>query len=1306
MKKLFLLLAFPMVAMAVSTPVRYVQVDPPTTQQGGPNTQTATVTTSLKATYMGTQTQCVRSVNGVLSGTGQDCGIATVIGGSNTIVASPQFRIPFYSATGSSNVLTGASGFSWYGSSAQVTGVLVSSGALNINSVNGVGGPINFLGPDNNPLSGTVGIGLDPFGSTAFYIASAAGVGININDNRHIADLIVRRGGNGSAAYSTFALTDNGGGTGHYSGFSSTSGITTDTIWSLPVRDGTTAQALLTNGTGNFYFGSVSGILPLVSSGIAFGSPTNTVTQDTNSLTFANRALTISNASASQLILNQTTIGVVQEGINFQELGTSEGNYHQRNYSGFCSDLTTSCLITPQTFDAGSGDLFFMNRDGRFDAMPTGSRFNAYSSVIGGSLIVGGTSGQRYTDIQNIGDGNLFVNHGVITSTMTVSTVTVSGQIVLADGTHFSSTSTFAGGTSSTNGTITAAPQYSLGTYTGSGSTTTIGQVSGITTDATGSLTASSATINGTFKITSSSVPTSRFGAIENPLAWITLQSAIGNYPGAQTSGLYVDVLDTAPITNPLNDLIAIHGIARQFSTSNSQLIGGWFEAYGQGPGSPNIAAIYAVPAWASDLATGTTSTMIGINITPRVTSLDGLTNKSTGTVIGLQIPDYTSGHGAAGQNWAFYIPNPYPSYFNGTIGLGQTDPQAKLSIAVPQTSAYALIIGTNPAGSSATMGTGQYNFTVSSGGYFTADGASIGKGATANAYVNISTNVSNSNGLIALRTGSGNFVDMTMGRAFNDYSFGVANGANFFTDAVGGDVIHRVETSTASFRIGFGSGLSTFNMNTSSMNYAGNAFISGGVTTSSIAITGSGNPSFNNQVDASTYAIVGTSVSATIVVGHLATWSTGYGLIDGGVVPSGGGTPGGSNGRLQFNSTGTFAGVPGTVVTASSITLPITMIRSSVTIDNGSAVQDNSSPGFLDVFQQAPVTSGILMSVGSSNQANQFVIQDQQPIKFQTNGIQAGFLNIGQSASEKITAGALSANQYINFDNSGEMDIQTASVGSGGKDIVMLPYQVEEFRVSSSSNISAVPLVISAAQGGVYISNGQTGANSASGINLQTTPVSGASFAGGLLGYNLSWNVNASSYIVSNDFGTDYFGMMVRRGGDVAFTGSNTTPSNTFLTDAQVMANNKLYIKGTTGLLGVNMGATVPSVAGFQVQGSTTVVDLAYISTTTVSGFGVDISTTGHFNIFNTAVNQGPTITNGTGDASCSDVACTITASNSPVTFTFAKPYTKVPVCVVTEQTDSLVNALSYSKTATALTITQTGLSGALLDVICVGRD
>lgn len=134
--------------------------------------------------------------------------------------------------------------------------------------------------------------------------------------------------------------------------------------------------------------------------------------------------------------------------------------------------------------------------------------------------------------------------------------------------------------------------------------------------------------------------------------------------------------------------------------------------------------------------------------------------------------------------------------------------------------------------------------------------------------------------------------------------------------------------------------------------------------------------------------------------------------------------------------------------------------------------------------------------------------------------------------------------------------------------------------------------------------------------------------------------------------------------------------------------------------------GSTTNTSPSLTVIGSTMSVNGVQFSTAIVGGYGIHISTTGHFNVYNSSVTQGPTFTNGTGDASCSDTACIITASGSPLVMTFAKPYTKIPVCTVTEQTDSLVNALSYSKTASALTITQTGLSGAVLDVICLGRD
>jgi hypothetical protein len=60
--------------------------------------------------------------------------------------------------------------------------------------------------------------------------------------------------------------------------------------------------------------------------------------------------------------------------------------------------------------------------------------------------------------------------------------------------------------------------------------------------------------------------------------------------------------------------------------------------------------------------------------------------------------------------------------------------------------------------------------------------------------------------------------------------------------------------------------------------------------------------------------------------------------------------------------------------------------------------------------------------------------------------------------------------------------------------------------------------------------------------------------------------------------------------------------------------------------------------------------------------------------------------------------------ATATGCTITFATAYPKRPVCNVTNESVSLVNAMSYAVSATALTVTQTGLGGATIDYMCKG--
>lgn len=61
--------------------------------------------------------------------------------------------------------------------------------------------------------------------------------------------------------------------------------------------------------------------------------------------------------------------------------------------------------------------------------------------------------------------------------------------------------------------------------------------------------------------------------------------------------------------------------------------------------------------------------------------------------------------------------------------------------------------------------------------------------------------------------------------------------------------------------------------------------------------------------------------------------------------------------------------------------------------------------------------------------------------------------------------------------------------------------------------------------------------------------------------------------------------------------------------------------------------------------------------------------------------------------------------ATATGCTITFVSPYANAPVCTVDQETMSLVNALSYTTSTTAVTITQVGAAGSVYDIICVGN-
>lgn len=150
------------------------------------------------------------------------------------------------------------------------------------------------------------------------------------------------------------------------------------------------------------------------------------------------------------------------------------------------------------------------------------------------------------------------------------------------------------------------------------------------------------------------------------------------------------------------------------------------------------------------------------------------------------------------------------------------------------------------------------------------------------------------------------------------------------------------------------------------------------------------------------------------------------------------------------------------------------------------------------------------------------------------------------------------------------------------------------------------------------------------------------------------------------------------------------TTSASASLTSTQTWTGNNTFRSSTT------------------LRGVTTSSYTVTAGTITDGPYAMTVSTFGHIGFQDFA--SSPTLSAcGTGPAMTgNDTVFQITGGTAAngCTATFAKPYIKAPICQVSQETMSLVNAMSYSVSNTAVTITQTGLGTNKLDVHCFGRD
>lgn len=258
----------------------------------------------------------------------------------------------------------------------------------------------------------------------------------------------------------------------------------------------------------------------------------------------------------------------------------------------------------------------------------------------------------------------------------------------------------------------------------------------------------------------------------------------------------------------------------------------------------------------------------------------------------------------------------------------------------------------------------------------------------------------------------------------------------------------------------------------TSTSNTYAVGFATTAVGGNSVTISTSMGMTFNNTNDGnisltiggSTYTV--TSSSGGYTVGQLAVFSSTSGSIVG--INSGAGLPSGASGTLQYNNLGAFGSVTGTVVTASSITIPYTVVNGSVTILSGTGASGNAVKGMLDIYGQSLPAGTPLLSVGSSSQGSSFYVLSNQMPNAGALGLTAGFLAIGDitnSWGNRIYATGDNT-QFFDLRTGSTMTFQTSTANGQGNMLFNAGSTVPVFKISKFTGVS----VSSSAASGSYL--------------------------------------------------------------------------------------------------------------------------------------------------------------------------------------------------------------------------------------------
>lgn len=266
---------------------------------------------------------------------------------------------------------------------------------------------------------------------------------------------------------------------------------------------------------------------------------------------------------------------------------------------------------------------------------------------------------------------------------------------------------------------------------------------------------------------------------------------------------------------------------------------------------------------------------------------------------------------------------------------------------------------------------------------------------------------------------------------------------------------------------------------------------------------------------------------------------------------------------------------------------------------------------------------------------------------------------------------------------------------------------------------------------GGVTFTNTVTGSGSLVGSSNPsfsgtiTIPLlRGSSGTGSTLILESTSGVGATDFLDLRT-GSQVSRVFVSGGNTVGMVGiSSSTPFAQLAVNPVAGALNQFVVGSSTGTSliitnngNIGIGTTTPTARFVSVAASTTAgtIQTGYNGVVAIIA-GLENATTMLFQVID---QWGRRITGGDTPAlsSCGTSPSFIGAANDNTmtiqvgsvaatgcTATFAHAWPTAPSCNVTERTGSITNVLSYTVTTTAVTVTQTGITGDILDVMCTG--